>query len=998
MAERHADVTGALSRQVLAAIEALLAGLVAADARDGTDLVGAALGRGDSHLYAGLLAAELRLLFLLCCEDRALLPVEHPIFAAHYGLHGLFARLDEEHGRRPDALSRRYGAYPGLLRLFRLVFNGARLGELDVPARGGALFDPDAYPFLEGRAPGDLAADPAALRPPSVDDLTVHTMLHRLHFIDGQAVSHQGLGVEQIGSVYEVLMGFEVQRLASGAVRVRLGSKGSARAWVEAEPLLRVPGARRPRWLQDELGLDSSAARRLAAAVAGATTAAAVLTALEPLAGRRPERAAVGALVVQPGHERRRTSSHYTPRELTEPMVARMLGPLVAALGDPPASDALLGLSVCDPAMGSGAFLIASCRYLADQVVAAWTREGKLETATEDRDDVVSRARRLVAQRCLYGVDKNEQAVRLARLSLWLVTRARDEPFTFVDHSLCHGDSLVGLDLDQLRAFHWRRGEPAERSAMQITGALAVAVRRRRRLREPAARGVDASPRDAARLLADAEAAVDRARLLGDLIVGAFFDGETDAARQRERDRRLAFVERWLAAERAGEHAEASAILAELRDLAVALRRSQTPFHWGIELPEVFLGECPGPVDLGTAAASNAAGGLTAAPSRAVVERERRVGSVGALGFDAVVGNPPWILYVGRGSQPLSPREKAFLEAVHGRAAKTLSTHGLFAAVAGRLVRPGGRVGLVLPTSVADASRYADVRGAHDELCAPDPELPDLGEDAFMGVFQPCMALLSTRRTEPCGDASGAPWPLARAGLDPEARRLLAALEALPKLPPELFGERGYRSSARDRGKFVKAGAPVPPHVVPLYEGTSVRELELLPPTAYADGARLPVTHPGPRWAEVDFFIRQTARFPIASPSARLAFRNSILAGFARGPYTTGALVAYLNATPVRWYHYHRQRDAQQGMPQVKIGHLRALPAPGAAALEPLDRLGSELIARNRGITGAERSTLDGLVAEALGVRGPALARVLAWGRAHPPPAPRARTGRGSTR
>ncbi len=920
VAARHADVIGALSRQVLAAIETLLAGLVAADARDGTDLVGAALGRGDSHLYGGLLAIELRLLFLLNCEDWALLPVDHPTYAAQYGLHGLFARLDEERGRRPDALPQRFGAYPGLLRLFRLVFNGARLGELDVPARGGALFDPDAYPFLEGRAPGDRAAELAALRPPSVDDLTVHTMLHRLRFVDGQPVSHRGLGVEQIGSVYEALMGFEVRRLASGA------------------------------------------------------------------------------LVVQPGHERRRTSSHYTPRELTEPMVARALGPLVAALGDPPASSALLGLSVCDPAMGSGAFLIASCRYLADQVVAAWTREGKLEHSTADREDVVSRARCLVAQRCLYGVDKNEQAVRLARLSLWLVTRARDEPFTFVDHALRHGDSLVGLDLDQLRAFHWRHGEPAERSAAQIVGALAAAVPRRRRLRGPAARGVDASPCDAARLPADVEEAVDRARLLGDLIVGAYFDGETETARQRERDRRLALVERWLAAERAGEHAEAAAILAELRDLAVALRRSQTPFHWGIELPEVFLDERPGPVDPGSGVASSDAGGQSTASSRAAAEQERRGGPGGALGFDAVVGNPPWILYVGRGSQPLSPREKAFLEAVHVRAAKTLSTHGLFAAVAGRLVRPGGRVGLVLPTSVADASRYADVRGAHDELCAPDPELPDLGEDAFMGVFQPCMALLSTRRTERCGDAAGAPWPLARAGLDPEARRLLAALEALPKLPPELFGERGYRSSARDRGRFIKAGAPAPPHVVPLYEGTSVRELELLPPTAYADGARLPVTHPGPRWAEVDLFIRQTARFPIASPSARLAFRNSILAGFARGPYTAGALVAYLNATPVRWYHYHRQRDAQQGMPQVKIGHLRALPAPGAAVLEPLERLGSELIARNRGITGAERSTLDALVAEALGVRGSALARVLAWGRANPPPAPRARPGRGSTR
>ena len=109
------------------------------------------------------------------------------------------------------------------------------------------------------------------------------------------------------------------------------------------------------------------------------------------------------------------------------------------------------------PAMGSGAFLVEACRFLADEVVAAWTREGRRELVAGTEDAVLV-ARRLVAQRCLYGVDKNPFAVSLAKLSLWLVTLARELPFTFVDHALRHGDSLVGLSFDQITSFHWKPG------------------------------------------------------------------------------------------------------------------------------------------------------------------------------------------------------------------------------------------------------------------------------------------------------------------------------------------------------------------------------------------------------------------------------------------------------------------------------------------------------------------------------------------------------------
>ncbi len=101
----------------------------------------------------------------------------------------------------------------------------------------------------------------------------------------------------------------------------------------------------------------------------------------------------------------------------------------------------------------------------------------------------LSHARRLVARRCLYGADKNSFAVSLARLSLWLVTRAQDEPFTFVDHALRHGDSLVGLDLAQLRGFHWKPAAPASPFCEAIDAAVARALELRRAARRGGGRG-----------------------------------------------------------------------------------------------------------------------------------------------------------------------------------------------------------------------------------------------------------------------------------------------------------------------------------------------------------------------------------------------------------------------------------------------------------------------------------------------------------------------------
>ncbi len=172
-------------------------------------------------------------------------------------------------------------------------------------------------------------------------------------------------------------------------------------------------------------------------------------------------------MVLQPSDERRRSGSHYTPRSLTEPIVRTTLRPVLERLGaDSPTPEQILELKVCDPAMGSGAFLVETCRQLGDELVKAWHVHNQVPKLPPDEDEVLH-ARRLIAQRCLYGVDKNPMAVDLAKLSLWLATLAKDHPFTFLDHSLRAGDSLVGLSQKQIAAFHW-----AARSRKRDEGRL----------------------------------------------------------------------------------------------------------------------------------------------------------------------------------------------------------------------------------------------------------------------------------------------------------------------------------------------------------------------------------------------------------------------------------------------------------------------------------------------------------------------------------------------
>lgn len=591
----QASVSERLAGQVFEAATLLLRGFEEAASRDDKALLAEAMALGGDHVHRGILTALLRIVFLLYAEDSGLMPVEHPAYRDGLSVTGLYDELRTDAASYPDSMPRRFGGWSRLLAVFRAVFLGVVHGELSLPPRRGTLFDPHRFPFLEGwgpagSAPIASAEERAELCVPTVSDEIVLGVLQRLIMLEGQRISYRSLDVEQIGSVYESMLGFTVERLASDAVFVR-----GARRWITVDECLEVPRARRAKWFKDEVGGSGAATERAAKSIATAAKASEVLEVLTSFAAKAhdgtPLTHAAGRLVIQPRRTLDTTTTHYTPRSLCRPLVARLLEPVVAALGPEPASGQVLALKVCDPAMGSGAFLVEACRHLGDELVAAWRREEVPDEVTASGQDPLIAARRVVAQRCLYGVDRNADAVELAKLSLWLVTLARELPFTFVDHALRHGDSLVGLEPGQIARFHWQATtEPPATSAdidaadqelhHEVTLALSEALPIRHRIEQLADAGTPDAQAEKQRLLWDADDAIGRIRLLGDLVLAAYFGSATKSDREATRTRYRDAALRWLR--------DDEPLPADVQAALDRFRAELTPFHWMIELPEVF--------------------------------------------------------------------------------------------------------------------------------------------------------------------------------------------------------------------------------------------------------------------------------------------------------------------------------------------------------------------------------------------------------------------------
>jgi hypothetical protein len=643
-------VSTKLAEQVLAALFELLRGFQAANDQARGALLQSVLQKDPNQVYAGLLTVLMRLVFILYAEDRNLLS-NSSVYCEYYSVSRLYERLREDAGRYPDTMDHRYGSWAQLLTLFRMVFEGGSHGDLQIPDRKGHLFDPSIYPFLEGAS----ATEFQVVAIPQVPDGVVFRVLNNLLMLDSERLSYRTLDVEQIGSVYEAIMGFSLEVATGTSIAIKPKKPHGAPATINLEILLRVKPSDRAKKLLELT--DQKISGVPARALKDAQSVQDLMAALEMKIARSVTPFAVprGNIILQPSNERRKSGSHYTPRSLTEPIVKTTLKPIVEALGPNPTPEQILDIKVCDPAMGSGAFLVESCRQLGDELVRAWNFHDSIPIIPVDEDEILH-ARRLVAQRCVYGVDRNPMAVNLAKLSLWLATLAKEHPFTFLDHTLRCGDSVVGLSKDHIIRYHW---QPTGQRAIDET-RIKKSVQAATKFRKEILDNPDKFLYPLLQVkLQDADKALEPVRMVGDSIVAAFFSGDKERSRSDTRNNQLALVSVALDDIKGETSATKS-----LTDAIIALRSGSfpiEPFHWEIEFPEVF---------------------------------DRDNG-----GFDAIVGNPP---FAGKNTL-IAGNRKGYLDwlkALHKESHGNSDLVAHFYRRAFALLRSNGAFGLIATNTI----------------------------------------------------------------------------------------------------------------------------------------------------------------------------------------------------------------------------------------------------------------------------------------------------------
>ena len=221
----------------------------------------------------------------------------------------------------------RYGAWAQLLTLFRLIYDGGRHGAMRLPARQGYLFDPDRYPFLEGRPYGARRREEDTFDLPRIADGVIFRVLNNLLILDGERLSYRTLDVEQIGSVYETMMGFNLEVAQGQSIAIKPTRAHGAPTTINLEDLLATRAQVRAKWLADQT--DQKLTGQAADALKSAASIDDLLAALDRRIAKNvtPHMVPAGSMVLQPSDERRRSGSHYTPRSLTEPIVRTALSP-----------------------------------------------------------------------------------------------------------------------------------------------------------------------------------------------------------------------------------------------------------------------------------------------------------------------------------------------------------------------------------------------------------------------------------------------------------------------------------------------------------------------------------------------------------------------------------------------------------------------------------------------------------------------------------------------
>lgn len=708
------EITEALGTQVRRAVELLVQAFSEARLEARRTRTPDPLPDSPREVYEAAVTLLMRVVFLLFAEERGLLPIDRDLYRSSYAVSGLLDELEERAREGEELLDDSTGAWHRLLAVSRAIHDGASFEDVRMPAYGGSLFRPNRFPWFE-------ALDESGGLRLRVSDRVVLHLLRAVQVVTtaGQArrVSFREIDVEQIGYVYEGLLGYTTRDTDDRVILGLAGKRGeepeidldlleeitndASTPAAFADALLKHLGSTQP-------GSKAQTKNQIAKAFVGAVDEADVRSGLaavcqhdEALVQRvlpfvallrhdlrgLPYVVPAGGLVVVETASRKNAGAHYTPRALAEEVVLHALEPLVYGPGPLQTADRdqwklkssaeILELKVADIAAGSGAFLVAAARYLSARLVEAWRNEEAVPDVGRREDDdglddpLTRLAMREVIARCLYGADINEMAVEMCKLSLWLVSLDPDKPFSFVDDKILLGNSLLGLtSLDQLRGLHIAPSPQRLRNpgfTIDVEGDLQQAARLRREIASSPVDDVDPqrTAEHKAALLQQTEVVTARLRDVADGIVatGLTLGGKPGKALEAAYEHlSLALLQAYPPAGGEGDRQVLRALLEEGLTPTVETDYSRwQPLHWIIEVPDVM---------------------------------ERG-------GFDAIIGNPPFLVAKKLSSAVGSNLREWFSNIVGGGPGKC-DMVAYFIRRAAKLTGPEATLGLIGAKSVAE--------------------------------------------------------------------------------------------------------------------------------------------------------------------------------------------------------------------------------------------------------------------------------------------------------
>ena len=545
-----------------------------------------------------------RLLFILYAEARGLLPLDNLVYAS-VSLHQLKKDVADALSSPTKILLVDSSTYWSRLRtLCSLINEGSEKRkipkeQLRIPPYNGGLFDPSKHPFLESNEIGDkhLAKGIELITRASNSKAGVKG------FID-----YSTLSIRHLGSIYEGLLEYKVKIADQDLIPV---------SEKNGEIFIPLAEAQKRKKRIDETKVIHKGELYL---------------------------------VTDKG-ERKATGSYFTPDYIVKYIVENTLGSIVeekkAYKNGKGLVENILSIKVLDPAMGSGHFLVEATTFLATKILEAMQED---EEDVNEEQDIVW-ARRLVVERCIYGVDLNPLAVELAKVSLWLHTIAQDKALSFLDHHLKCGNSLIGARIEEIA-----KGLPIAKakakytlwgSHLKVTTEEALAKRIAIQL---ISSDTSEQIKDKEQILRESDELVRRSKQVADLYLSGYFGNDVTLDDYVGIMGDIDLIEEeWLRYEKR-----------EWFKKTIELARKKRFFHWELEFPEIFIG-------------------------RNELGQEE--------GFDAVITNPPY-------SSRLDNFDRKFAEIAFPTASADKNTAIQFIELCGNLVLPSGRCGLIVPKSL----------------------------------------------------------------------------------------------------------------------------------------------------------------------------------------------------------------------------------------------------------------------------------------------------------